>query len=280
VKDRRKPDRKHAAQIIAVAEATRAPLLKSTVPLYQGKKHGVPEVAGSGVLVELAGMRFLLTAGHVLDLRAKGQLVVGLSPELVTLAGDPMRLRTPGSMVGMIDRIDIGIVHLRGGPWDNVPVARFVGWDRLDTAIPLVAKHSYALVGFPHSMNRKAVSGDQLKALAISIGGLECDREAYESTHADPQLSVMVGIDRETLWTSDGQRTGPDLYGSSGCGLWRYGRYIQTSVGPPKLSAIGVEWHRKGRHRHVLGTRIPFVINAIADKYPTVRELVTKHQLA
>lgn len=278
MKDRKKRDRKQAEQIIAVAEATREVLLGVTVPLYQGERDGVPEVAGSGVLVELVGMRFLVTAGHVLDLRAKGQLVVGLSPELFTLSGEPMRLRTPGSTVGMIDRVDIGVVHLQGGPWDSIPVSRFIGWDRLDTEIPIMAKHSYVLVGFPHSMNRKSLSGNTLNAYAISIGGLECDQEAYESTHCDPQLSVMVGIDREALWTAEGQRTGPDLYGSSGCGLWRYGRYIRTSVGPPRLSAIGIEWHRKGRHRHVLGTRIHIVIGAIADKYPAVRELLNKQQ--
>ena len=267
-------DENYAAELIAIAETTRDALLKPTVAIYQSEKRGVPQVVGSGVLVTLAGLRFLLTAGHVLDLRKDGQLVVGLSPELLSMAGDPMRLRMPGSKQGSADRIDIGVIHLRGGPWDDVPLDRFLGWERVDAVLPIIARHSYALVGYPNSMNRARVTGDRINARAISIGGLECSRESYEATGTDPELNVMVGIDREALWTADGQRTGPDLYGSSGCGLWRYGRYIRTSKGTPKLSAIGIEWHRKGLHRHVLGTRITFILGAIADKYPVVRELI------
>jgi len=268
----------HAAELITIAEVTRAPLLLPTVPIYQGEKRGVPQVAGTGVLVDLAGLRFLLTAGHVLDLRMDGQLVIGLSPELLTLAGDPMRLRTPGLKPGLADRIDIGVVRLSGGPWEEISLDRFLRWEQLDTEIPIVARHSYALVGYPNSMNRTRVTGDRLTAFAISIAGLECTAESYQETGTDPDLNVMVGIDRESLQTVDGQRTGPDLYGSSGGGLWRYGRYIRTSKGPPKLSAIGIEWHRKGRYRHVLGTRITHVLAAIADKYPAVRALVDQNQ--
>ncbi len=267
-------DEHAAAELIAIAETTRDSLLEPTVAIYQGENRGVPQVVGSGVLVTLANLRFLLTAGHVLDLRKEGQLVVGLSPELLSMAGDPMRLRTPGSKQASADRIDIGVIHLRGGPWDDIPFDRFLGWEQLDAEIPIIARHSYALVGYPDSMNRARVTGDRIKALAISIGGLECGAESYEATGTDPELNVMIGIDREALWTVDGQRTGPDLYGSSGCGLWRYGRHVRTSKGPPKLSAIGIEWHRKGVHRHILGTRITFILGAIADKYPLVGELI------
>lgn len=239
----------------------------------------MPEVAGSGVLVTLAGMRFLLTAGHVLDLHAKDQLLVGLSPELLTLAGDPMRLRTPGSTQRLNDRIDIGVVHLNSGPWSDIALDRFLGLADLDTEIPILARQSYALVGYPNSMNRKPVRGNRLAAFAISIAGLECTAESYEKTNTDPELSVMVGLDREDLWTAEGQRTGPDLYGCSGCGLWRYGRYIRESVGPPRLSAIGIEWHRKGEHRHILGTRITLVLGAIGDKYPDVRSFLDQHRV-
>jgi hypothetical protein len=280
LKDAKQPERDHAAELIAIAEASRGTLLRPTVPIYQGERHGVPEVAGSGVLVTLADMRFLLTAGHVLDLTTKGQLVVGVSPEVLALAGDPMRLQTPGSAQGLTDRIDIGVVHLDRGPWTELSLDRFVGPEQLDTQIPIVARHSYALIGYPTSMNRKGLAGGQLTAVAISIGGLECPSDFYAHTSTDPEANVMVGLDRESLWTAYGQRTGPDLYGSSGCGLWRYGRYIRTSLGPPKLSAIGIEWHRKGRHRHVLGTRVPLVLAAIADKYAEIREFLDEHQLA
>src|ERR1035437_7611865 len=105
-------------------------------------------------------------------------------------------------------------------------------------------------------MNRSAIADSRLTAMAISIAGLECPAKSYEETKTDPELNVMIGIEKNAVWTVDGQRSAPDLYGASGCGLWRYGRRVRDSVGPPKLSAIATEWHKKGRHRHVLGTRI------------------------
>jgi hypothetical protein len=275
----RKP-RTHArddvAGLIDIAEQTRDLLLRSTVPIYQGEKRGTPQVAGSGILVTLGTMRFLLTAGHVLDLRTQGPLLVGLPSALAPLSGDSTRLRTPGSGGSSGDSIDIGIIRLVDG-WQSIPGEHFLDWERLDTKIPIVARHSYALVGFPNSMNRSPIDGDRLGAFAISTGGLECASVAYEETHIDPVLNVMVGIEK-SVWTRDGQRNSPDLYGSSGGGLWRYGRFIRTSTGPPRLSAIAIEWHRKGRHRYVLGTRITFILGAIADKYPEVKAFIDQHQ--
>lgn len=106
--------RKYLAELIEIAESTRDQLLAPTVPLYQDTARRGTEVVASGVLVLLAGIRFLFTAGHVLDMRSRGQLLVGVSPELLTLAGEPLRLRSPGSTGPTGDRIDMGIVRLRG----------------------------------------------------------------------------------------------------------------------------------------------------------------------
>jgi hypothetical protein len=269
-------DHERTAGLIGIAEATRDQLLAPTVPLFQEFARGGLEVIGSGVLVVLGGMRFLLTAGQVLDSRIESRLMVGMSTGLLSLAGEPTRFRSPGLVGATGDRFDLGIVRLQGTDWNITSLDRFLAFERFDTEIPIVARQSYALVGYPNSMNRFTGNSERVTARAISIGLLECLEKDYEETGTNPELNVMLGLEKNAVWPVDGQRTIRDLNGVSGGGLWRYGRRIRDSDGAPRLSAIAIEWHKKGRHRHVLGTRITAVVSALADKYPAVRELVDR----
>lgn len=269
--------RKSAAELIAIADDTAQQLLAVTVPIYQGAETERPSVVGSGILVAISNIRLLMTAGHVLDLVATDQLFAGASPELICVEGDPTRLQTAGAKTQIDDKIDVGVVRLMGDIWDCIPLERFLASDALDTDIPIAAHHTYGLVGFPNSMNRRAPVDDRIRAAAFGMAGLECDAQTYAKTSTDPGTNVMVGFDKNTMWSKTGQVTAPDLYGASGAGIWRYGRRLRGSAGVPKLSAIATEWHPKGRHRHVLGTRIPLILGALADKYDDVRQLIAKN---
>jgi hypothetical protein len=262
-----------AARLIAKAESLGARQMEVTVPVIQADEDERPEVVGSAVLFAIAGVRFLVTAGHVLDRIQLGPLGVGMSPELLGVAGLPSRLRTPGTAATpKKDKIDIGIMRVAGKPWEEIGLERFLTLDELDIGGPAIARNTYGLVGYPNSVNRKAVVGDRIKTAAYRMAGLECDADAYRETKTDSSTSIMLGFDKQEMVNADGPYTAPDLYGASGCGLWRYGRRINDAVGPPKLSAIAVEWHEKGRHRHVLGTRIELVVQSLVDKYDDVRE--------
>ena len=269
-------EQRRAVQLIRAAERLSPTLLKFTVPLYQVDEKSRPVLVGSGVLVALAEIRFLLTAGHVFDLNATGQLIVGVSPELFTIAGRPSRWRSIGAVKPSDDKIDIAAIRVEGGPWDALPMDRFLNWQSIDTAIPIAARQSYALIGFPHSVNRKAIHGERIKSAAFRFAGLECEPAAYTDEEVDANQNVMLGFEKNAMWGVEGRRNAPDLYGASGCGLWRFGRRIRGSFRPPKLSAIATEWHPKGKHRHILGTRITFIIGALADKYEDVRRYVNE----
>jgi hypothetical protein len=114
-----------------------------------------------------------------------------------------------------------------------------------------------------------------MTSLAYGMAGLECPEQSYKEAQTDPRISLMVGFVKEDMWAAGGRRTAPDLYGVSGCGLWRYGRQIRHARRPPLLSAITIEWHRHNRDKYVLGTRIHVAIGALTEKYPDVREFVS-----
>lgn len=263
-----------ASGLSALADSLSSRLLAVTVGLYQTDKRDQPELVGSGVLVSLAKARFLFTAGHVLDLRLRGQLVVGVSPELVSVSGDVTRLFPIGVHPHAEDHIDLGIVRLEGGPWGALSPASFASWEELDIRPPIMARHTFALVGFPHSKNRRPISGDRMIAMAYRMAGLESFEDSYLETGRNPEANLMIDFDQKGMWGADGLRTSPDLYGASGSGLWRFGRRLRDAKHSPQLSAIAIEWHKKGRHKYVLGTRLHIAIAALSERYQDIRVFV------
>jgi hypothetical protein len=269
-----------ARSLIQIAETLSADLLRATIPLYYQGDTGQPELLGSGVLLSLDGIRFLLTAGHVLDHLATTQLTAGVPAGLLTVAGLPTRLRSLGAKSEEDDQIDLGMMRLQGTPWEKLEANNFLTWTELDTAAPTSQRHTYALVGYPVSINKRGLQGGLLTAAAFRVGGIECELSAYEEKGIDPMNHVMVGFDKNAVLGADGPRNAPDLYGASGGGLWRFGRRLRDATQRPKLSAIATEWQKKGRHRYILGTRIQLILEALAEKYPDVGRVVGDHLAA
>lgn len=260
------------------AERLSSRVLTVTAPIVQEDARGQFELVGSSVLISLAEARFLITANHVLSRRQNGSLVVGVSPEIVTIAGQVTTLRATGAQSEAEDHVDIGVVRLEGEAWASVTDGSFASWAELDIQPPLLARQSFALAGFPSSYNKRMVEGMRLQAKMYTAIGLECAEAAYQSVGRDPIASLMLGFDREAMWGERGIKTAPDLFGVSGSGLWRYGRRVREATSAPLLSAIAIEWQKRGRHRHVLGTRMQVVIEALANKYDDVGTFVDERR--
>jgi hypothetical protein len=266
-----------AGELARMAESLTERVLAVTFPIYGEDERGQPDLLGSCVLVRLGDARFLVTAGHVFDLGTTRAIAVGAASGLLPIVGLPTRLRSIGSSSPADDRIDIGIVRVQHPAWEALETEHFASWEELDGPTPLVARHTYTLVGFPNSMNRQEIIGSRISAAGYRMAGLECERDAYDAAKIDPESHVMVGFDKKKMLGADGQRTAPDLYGASGGGLWRFGRRLRGASRPPKLAAIATEWHARGRDRYILGTRIQLIIEALAGKYEDVESFVTSH---
>lgn len=265
--------------LVTEAEARTGSLLRPTVPLYREERHREPELFGSGVLLAIDDIRFLLTAGHVFDDRQKGRIGAGMPLGFYPADGAPTRLRTPGARTDEEDRIDVGAWRLSGALWEGLDPSDFVTLTEVDLEAPVAARHTYTLIGFPVSVNRRAIDGERAKAGAFRLAGLELDRPAYNAEGIDPLQCVMIGFEKRSMLGIDGQRTAPDLNGTSGGGIWRFGRRLRTTTGTPKLSAIMTECHPRGKHRYILGTRIQLIIEALGDKYPDVMTSLSAHNI-
>jgi hypothetical protein len=51
--------------------------------------------------------------------------------------------------------------------------------EEIDIDAPIMARHSFGVVGFPVSTNRHPVREQRISSYALPVGGLECDEPTY-----------------------------------------------------------------------------------------------------
>jgi hypothetical protein len=266
--------RRRVGELLAHADALSARVLPVTGPVYRVGPNDEPDLVGSAVLVQLGEMRFAFTAAHVLRHVRHGPLMIGVAAGLIPIAGDVTYLHTVGARTEAEDSIDLGIVRLAGESWMTLDGSSFAGWEEFDIGGPIVARQTYGLVGYPASKNRNQIEGDFISAYAYRMIGLECEAKAYDAAARNAEINVMVGFAQKDMWGAEGRRTAPNLYGASGSGLWRFGRRLRAATSAPLLSAIATEWHKRGKHKHILGTRLNVALAGVCDKYDDVRSFV------
>lgn len=263
-----------SADLASIADRLSHRALEVTTPVYRTGDRGIPVSEGTGVLLALGDIRFLLTAAHVLEHLHDGGLTAQAGKFLSYIGGEVTHLHSIPKHPTDEDLVDIRIVRLTGDEWLSAPIERFLRWEELDHEPAVPRRHSFALLGYPWSKQPDGPRGDTMEAYAYRVLGLECEMAVYETLGANPDVALLIGFDKRNTWGPDGQVTAPDLYGASGCGLWRFGRRIRDAVRPPVLSGIGVRWERQKKIKHVRGTRIRPILAAITRQYPDARSIM------
>lgn len=249
-------------------------IVATTYPIYQASDRGTPDALASGLLIELGGARFVVTASHVIRNEQFRELRIATPSELLPIRGDRVVVHREGVEHSNADDIDITAVRVNSSDWDALPSSAFVRWSDIDHAPPTISRDSFALTGYPVTKQRGSLKGTTLSAYAYQAMAKEARIEAYEAEHRDPESTLVVGFDRRRLWGPDGLNTAPDMYGMSGSGIWRIGPNAWEATSPPKLSAVVTEWQKKGRHPHILGTRIHSIVAALSAHHADVRAFV------
>lgn len=266
-----------AGELAAIGDRLSQRALEVTTPVYRTNEHGLPVSEGTGVLFALGEIRFLLTAAHVLDHLQEGGLTAQAGGVLAHIGGDVTYLYGVPERLGGEDVVDVRIVRLAGSDWLSAPLNGFLCWDELDHEPASPQRHAFALLGYPWSKQPDGPKGTTMEAYAYRVLGLECPVSVYKALGANPELSLLIGFEKRHTWGPQGEVTAPDLYGASGCGLWRFGRRIREAARQPRLSAIGVRWERQSNVKHVRGTRIRPILAAIAERYPDARAIMRDH---
>ena len=243
---------------------------KYVVPLYGTAERSKRYVVGSGALVRIDDMGFLLTAAHVLDeqRRVGTNIEVPGRNALLPIGGQAMKSPLPASGRRDDDQIDIGILPLQPEIVEEL-LAHFTFLDveQLDPSDVPGTQTLYTFVGYPSSQHEGPRGGVlTIEPVRYTSGPLH--PEMYPKGF---QLETHASIDfdaKRMVARTERVQTPPDPHGVSGGGVFRIGTWDEIIAGTnvERLVAIAIEVRKQ--ERCLLGTRIAFPLEMIRTQFP------------
>lgn len=243
---------------------SKARLLEHTVPIYRCIEGGVPIAHGSGVLLRIAGVPFLLSCAHVLQDAAQPNTMLfvdgPVGGALIPLRGTEFHRTTePG--------VDLGFALLTTSIRDALSHKKFLGLEDVEPD-PVVQEGWYSVLGFPVETTKR-VPG------AIGSVPFSFSTPLYSGRlddHIDG-FTIALKFDTREIVDETGipQRT-PHPGGISGCGIWRLYGFGRRAIRPEDWSAddiklVGIQ-HGFIANKAMKGTLVTHAVGCIARAYP------------
>lgn len=254
-----------------LGEQTLPRIVSLTMPIVAPDDRRQPQLVASGVVLEIGPARILISATHVAEQWVG--LSINIADEMVLIRGRKLVIHTNDAGPGSEDdKLDTLLVRLDDDLGNRVKAANVSLISDVDLSTPEIGRDPYLLVGYPCSRNRDGLDGDEFTAQAYSLLTHEGDTGLYSALSADSASQLVLPFDKKDVWAMDKQVSAPDLNGISGGGVWRIPIRDSTAVRESRLSAIAVEWHRKGRHKHILCTRVRTILSALYHHYSDLRQ--------
>jgi hypothetical protein len=260
------PGDETTAALAARAESLSGRLLEVTRTVYRVDEGSEPEAVGFAVFVAIGSIRFAMSAAHVLNERSVPNLHVPVGEKRIPLRGEVTRICSSSSPTLADDDVDVGVVRLSEKLWDSVGDSHFTQWLELDHEGHFFKLNAFALLGSP-------LAKEQTRACRLI--GMETGRGLTEFQGYDPNVHLLISFGKRRSWGSEVQLIAPDSFTISGSGIWNFRkRSLMDAWRPPWLSAIAIKWRHEGRYPYLLGTRIGFVVNALAQRDEDVRATI------
>lgn len=267
-------------------------IVKSTVAIVGAKAPVVTQI-GSGTLIAVADMRFIVTAAHVIREAQQRQYTLGVAgsgnDSLTALTGQCML--SAKSEESNKDTQDIAIYEL-----DERQVSRLTGAEFLrlgDVSFDCnLDEFLLVVTGFPGIWSTQSTKDDEaIKSKILQYGTYAFSGSTAALDGYDPQHHFLMQatptqlLDHEGAPTSFRTRTGypasfaQDLGGISGCSVWRIGSLAtpteQWSKSNCKL--VGVETGVFPSRGAIKATRWKAVASMLYHIYPKLRPAMDLH---
>lgn len=270
-------NRRRAALFAQVAARFRDRMILVTTPIYRRGRKLPMEAIGSAVLMQLGGIRFIVSAAHALKSRASETLYAQAAGTIEPIDGPATYLfgRTEPPSRNYPDEIDIRAVRLEGGAWQSMSLHAFLAPEEIVLTAEMPDRHVLTVVGFPESKQRERPKGNAIESFAFPLLGLESTIETYSKVGITPEMIQLLGFDQKKTWTEFGAQTAPHPKGLSGSGMWDFGSRQDFGTRPPRLSAIVTNWDWK-KLKYIRGTRLSLIISQLASEYPEIAPLVPR----
>ena len=261
---------------------------RTTVALFRHAS-GEADHYGSGVLLQVEGMRFLVTAAHVSDeffCERWRQIFFG-TPDgdevipVITIryAGSKKRNETNRED----DPLDLAVLELRPDIADKLSAfMRFVTLSELELDPDKLKDGRYLVLGYPEFRAEKDEMDQTIVAQILPYFTGLYDMERDPAPNISPADHLVLDVNRRDEAGGAGDRLDLDqAHGISGGGMWRILDEDQPieSLDWRQAKLVGIITDRSvpkvmGPVQYLRGTKIKRVINFIYDGWPELRPAI------
>jgi hypothetical protein len=239
-------------------------------PIFRSTNAG-PEQIGSGVLLNVGDVSFLLTAAHVTDERKRSDLLIPSKTGFVNLFGLFIELAISPNQTRNDDKLDVAVVRL-----SHDLVARihdsllFLDHADCDLTDQTTAGDAYTIVGYPARKSERGNQRVSSEIFALSGEGVSDKRFDQLALDRKHHLVVQYRPKRAIRYATMRRSRTPHPEGMSGGGMFAWHKDLPklSALGQPKLAAIVTEYHQ---HKNVfVGTRLSAYLIAMHRNDPTL----------
>lgn len=223
---------------------------------------------GTGVLVDISGRVFLLTAAHVINQNKFGDILIPTNEGLKQLPGEFSFLDLYENKKGSEIIYDVGYFKLDVNFSEKyLSTASKIRIEDLAFIKDSTQAAFYTIAGYPSSKSK--VKSRLTTSEAYFYGGCSVSKEVYSEHGFDPHLHIIVKFRRELSVTTEGVKTFPPFFrGLSGGGIFIWPNDFQGQLFPPIRRLVGI-FHRYYKNDKLLiGTNIQILIKCIAKNNP------------
>lgn len=256
-----------------IFEAADAQLAWCSAPIVHFDRGKAVEIR-TGVFLQIADMRFMVTAGHrMIEHGAEGRLPHIVMPEKGL---ESVCLREENFWTTKSKHEDLTVVQLKEATVGAL--GQHFRFARLNEFMSLRDQQHgnglYLLYGFPNAMIRVDEEGqkrtDSWKYLTCLFPG-----DLDNVSDFDNELHLILEYERRTA-NAEGETVHP--HGLSGCGVWFCGNPVTNAISNPfdfRLAGVQTAWHRQ--HQYVKCTWIDIVAVIIWKHFPDARAAMRLH---
>jgi len=231
-----------------------------------------PKPWASAVLLNVDNIRFLITAGHVLQENGND-----INPEDIgVMIGDTFyilngELKFVNPTVNKTnDRIDLAVWRLDNDVANELETRyKFLEISQVDIDHNVSTEPRYLLVGFPVSQSKIQPTTSTIRVAPFIFLTEESEKKYYAALDFEEHSNIVLDYRKAKIKSFDTKLPGqgPDTYGVSGSGLWYLPSLIvaEGQTVPFKLTGIMIEWRRD--KSAVVATRIHIATEIIRKEF-------------
>jgi hypothetical protein len=234
---------------------------QTVVPILGESRKGEPCAVGSGVLVSLQGRNWIITAAHVLDEVANGNLYLGGSTDLLELQGE--FFRTPMPPTGRNDDpIDVGYVCIDSLGDRISKDFCFLPESLIEGNHSTEEERNYIFTGYPHKAVKIKGSTRKITPQLHSFESKGIALARYQGMGLDPNTHLAIPFNAKRAKDAATGRieTPKDQSGTSGGGVWI--GVPQEGGGGMAPRLVGLVIEHRSKEKTLVATKIgPLLAN-------------------